>query len=245
MMGLMVVLTGCDQITGKLTEAIELKAKAKTPEVDEADAFRTFRELLVGQGTNEVIHAFGKPQSVFETGQQSVWVFQRWRVVFDAKMQVLDLERDVASLGGRIPAPPGAAALAAGTPVLPAATPTPTPAAESELLPATNIIKVSNGGAEVDLGALLSPGKVTIVDFYADWCGPCRSIAPHLERWARSSPDVVLIKVDIVRWGTPVTRQHNIDSVPNLRVFDRQGRAIGSPTHSLTQVHGYLKQAGL
>jgi hypothetical protein len=42
--------------------------------------------------------------------------------------------------------------------------------------------------------------------------------------------------VDIVKWNTPVTRQHNIRSVPNMRVYDRSGRTVGAPTSSFQQV---------
>ena len=58
------------------------------------------------------------------------------------------------------------------------------------------------------------PGKLVLFDFYADWCGPCRQISPHLERLAQSDPDVVLVKVDIVDWGPPaVMRNSSADEV--------------------------------
>jgi len=66
-----------------------------------------------------------------------------------------------------------------------------------------------------------------VVDFYADWCGPCRVMAPELEKIAREDEDVVLRKVDIVKWDTPVCRQHTIRSVPNVPVYDRRGRQVG------------------
>jgi thioredoxin 1 len=242
--GSVVLLTGCD----KLKELIALRAKARTAEVDEDAAFFTYRELLVGQGTNEVMDAFGKPQSIFETGKRTTWAFRRWRVVFNKDMKVVDMEREVAASAGGIPIRGGRQpnTLAAGEgmprPVVRAPEPEPEPEPET---PAANIVRVTDGGAEVDLAALVPPGKVTIVDFYADWCGPCKAIAPQLEKLARSNPNVQLVKIDIVRWGTPVTRQYNIESVPNLRVFNPQRQQVGSPTHDLNQVLNYLRQAGL
>jgi thioredoxin 1 len=103
--------------------------------------------------------------------------------------------------------------------------------------------KISNGGRRIDLASLLVSGKVTVVDFYADWCGPCRRISPHLERLVRSDADVYLRKVDIVKWGTPVTKQFGIRSVPNIRVFDRNGRMVGSGTSNLNLVQQYVRQA--
>lgn len=82
-----------------------------------------------------------------------------------------------------------------------------------------------------------------LVDFYADWCGPCRTIAPHLEELANGHPDVVLLKIDIVAWGTPVADQFGINSIPNVRVFDRTGRQIGEPTSSFGKVQAYVSKA--
>lgn len=102
---------------------------------------------------------------------------------------------------------------------------------------------ISKGGADVDLALLLEPGKINIVDFYAEWCGPCKSIAPKLEELAKSDPDVVLRKIDIVNWGTPVCAKYGIKSVPNIRVFDRKGKQVGSPTSSIEEVRKLIEQA--
>ncbi len=99
------------------------------------------------------------------------------------------------------------------------------------LLPATlaaaaDISTVSRG-AEVRLEDHLAPGKLVLVDFYADWCGPCRMLAPRLERLAAAHPDdLALRKVDIVRWDSPVARQHRIRAVPHLRLYDGAGQVL-------------------
>jgi len=108
----------------------------------------------------------------------------------------------------------------------------------------TQAVKVyKQGGKHIDLTEVVVPGKVTIVDFYADWCGPCRRISPHLEQLAKSDPQVFLRKIDIVDWKTPVVQQYNIHSVPNIRVFDRRGKMVGAPTSSLQQVQDYVRMA--
>lgn len=108
----------------------------------------------------------------------------------------------------------------------------------------TQTIKIyKEGGRNINLSDVIIPGKITIVDFYADWCGPCRRIGPYLEQLANSDADVFLRKIDIVNWESPVVQQYNIRSVPNIRVFDRRGNMVGSPTASFQEVQGYVKSA--
>lgn len=95
---------------------------------------------------------------------------------------------------------------------------------------------IRQGGKAVDLASVVVPGKITVVDFYADWCGPCRQIAPHLVDLATRNADVHVVKIDIVNWESEVARQHSIRSIPHLRVFDRSGRPVGSPTSDLSRV---------
>jgi thiol-disulfide isomerase/thioredoxin len=93
--------------------------------------------------------------------------------------------------------------------------------------PAPAIRTISKGGRQVGLGSILVPGKITIVDFYADWCGPCRAMSPRLEKAATDDPDVCLRKIDIVNWGTPVAKQHAINSIPHVVVYDKHCKKMG------------------
>ncbi len=61
--------------------------------------------------------------------------------------------------------------------------------------------------------------RIALVDFWASWCGPCRSMAPDLEQVARESPDDVLIaKVDVDREAELVKR-FGIKSMPTIITF--------------------------
>ncbi|HEX8829649.1 MAG TPA: thioredoxin TrxC [Longimicrobium sp.] len=62
-----------------------------------------------------------------------------------------------------------------------------------------------------------------LVDFYADWCGPCKMVAPIMDELARSRMGNVLVaKVDTDR-NQGVARRFNIASIPTVMVF-RNGR---------------------
>ena len=88
-------------------------------------------------------------------------------------------------------------------------------------------IEVIKGGDEVDIAKHLAAGKITLVEFYADWCGPCKMISPALEQLAKTDSDIALCKIDIVNWQSAVTRQYNIHSIPCVVVFDRKGQMVG------------------
>lgn len=102
--------------------------------------------------------------------------------------------------------------------------------------------KISTG-KKVDIEEYLVDDYVVIFDFYADWCGPCRAIAPQLEKIVNRYDDVILRKIDIVNWESDVAKQYNIKSVPNVWVFDKKGSKMGSPTHDINAVEKYVEKA--
>jgi len=68
---------------------------------------------------------------------------------------------------------------------------------------------------------LESEGPV-LVDFYADWCGPCRALAPIVEELARERPQVRVVKVNVDQ-SPAVAGRYGIESIPTVMVF-RDGR---------------------
>ena len=63
--------------------------------------------------------------------------------------------------------------------------------------------------------------RVVLVDFWATWCGPCKSMAPDLELIARESEDDVLIgKVDVDKEAELVER-FGIQSMPTIITFNQ------------------------
>jgi thiol-disulfide isomerase/thioredoxin len=105
-------------------------------------------------------------------------------------------------------------------------------------------IEVISHGAQVDINQNLVPGNVTVIDFYADWCGPCRQLSPRLEQMATSDPEIALRKIDIVNWKTAVAQQFNIRSIPQVNVYDRNGRLVGTVIGvDFEKVKSYVAQA--
>ena len=58
-----------------------------------------------------------------------------------------------------------------------------------------------------------------LVDFYADWCGPCRALAPSLDQLAKEVPSAKVVKVNVDD-NPELARRYQISSIPALMVFE-------------------------
>ena len=65
--------------------------------------------------------------------------------------------------------------------------------------------------------AMSRPG-ITVIDFWADWCGPCRAMAPQFERAAALRPQYQFAKVDVDA-EPAVAAAYGIRSIPTLMVL--------------------------
>ncbi len=69
---------------------------------------------------------------------------------------------------------------------------------------------------------------IAIVDFWADWCGPCRMIAPILEEVDREIADVTVMKVNVDKEPALADR-FSINAIPTL-VFFKDGQLVKQKT---------------
>ena len=107
-------------------------------------------------------------------------------------------------------------------------------------------IRTVSHGETVHLQKELAAGKVTIFDYYAEWCGPCHLLTPRLERLVKRYSNVALRKVDIVDWESDAARQASNDfglsGLPYVRVYGPDGEVLGSVVgNHVEQVEELLK----
>ncbi len=76
----------------------------------------------------------------------------------------------------------------------------------------------------------LVPGKVTVFDFYADWCAVCRKVDRHVYALLNQRPDVAYRKLNVVSWETPLARRYLADApgLPLLVVYGKDGRKVAT-----------------
>jgi thioredoxin 1 len=68
---------------------------------------------------------------------------------------------------------------------------------------------------------IVSQDKPVLVDFYADWCGPCQMMAPVLKEVSSEFGDKVsIIKVDVDK-NQPIAQKFGVRSIPTMILFKK------------------------
>ena len=96
-------------------------------------------------------------------------------------------------------------------------------------------IQVVKGGDKIKFQDYLTEGKLTIFDFYADWCGPCKLFTPKLERLVLNNPkELKLVQVDVVDWKSDIAKyltfKYQMPALPFALIFDEDGKMVAKIT---------------
>jgi thioredoxin 1 len=75
---------------------------------------------------------------------------------------------------------------------------------------------------------VLSSAKPVLVDFTADWCGPCRMVTPVLQQIAAERPDLTVLQVD-ADTNPELTLRYRVMGLPTMALF-RDGELVTAIT---------------
>ncbi len=72
-----------------------------------------------------------------------------------------------------------------------------------------------------NLNSVLKENKKVLIDFYADWCGPCRMLSPIIEEVKKEVTDVLVMKINVDEFPE-LAAKYGVRSIPTL-VYIKDG----------------------
>lgn len=83
------------------------------------------------------------------------------------------------------------------------------------------VIKVNNQNFEEEV---IKSEKTVLIDFYADWCGPCKMLSPIIDEIAEENTDIKVVKVNVDD-SQDLAMKYQVMSIPTLVVI-KDGKEI-------------------
>lgn len=93
-------------------------------------------------------------------------------------------------------------------------------------------VKTISKGKTFAFADHMVPGKITIFDYYADWCGPCLVLGRELETLSIERGDIAIRKADLIDWKSELaqhlTKTYKLPGIPYLRIYGPDGKLLGT-----------------
>lgn len=82
------------------------------------------------------------------------------------------------------------------------------------------------------LSTLIVDNNPVILDFYAEWCGPCKMLSKNLEKFSKNYPNILICKINVEE-HPELTEQYQVQNLPTIICVNIEGevwRNIGLMT---------------
>ena len=79
----------------------------------------------------------------------------------------------------------------------------------------------------------ISSSTLTLVDFWAEWCGPCKQIGPALEEVSEEKNNLIILKLNIDD-NPEIPQKYNVRGIPTLMIF-KNSKLIDTKIGSMTK----------
>ncbi len=84
-----------------------------------------------------------------------------------------------------------------------------------------SVLKINNN----NFNEIINSNKTVLIDFYADWCGPCRMVAPVIKEIADENPEIAVGKINVDE-EPELAAKFGVVSIPMLVVI-KEGKLAG------------------
>ena len=88
---------------------------------------------------------------------------------------------------------------------------------ENTVISEDSVIVVNKDNFETEV---LNSEKRVLIDFYADWCGPCNRLFPLVNKVASENKDIKVVRIDVDQ-NEDLMNQYNVRSIPTLGVIEK------------------------
>ena len=88
------------------------------------------------------------------------------------------------------------------------------------------ILKINDDNFEKEV---LESEKTVLIDFFADWCGPCKMLSPIIEQFAKENEEVKVVKINVDELPDLAVK-YGVMSIPTLVVIkngEEVNRSVG------------------
>jgi thioredoxin 1 len=86
--------------------------------------------------------------------------------------------------------------------------------------------------------------KKVLIDFYADWCSPCKLMNPILDELEKEYPDLKIVKINVDE-DSAMVQEYNVTTVPTYVLIKEEDNEILSFAYGAMPKYKFIKQLGL